>query len=89
MINLYGLIKMKKKRIIGKSAAETDLTVGAPLKVIIKFWVPMLLTCVLQQLYSAVDTMIVGQFLGKQALAAVGATGSVSFVIVGFWQISF
>ena len=84
MINLCGLIKMKKKRIIGKSAAETDLTVGAPLKVIIKFWVPMLLTCVLQQLYSAVDTMIVGQFLGKQALAAVGATGSVSFVIVGF-----
>lgn len=64
--------------------ADTDLTTGTPWKVILKFSIPILLTYLLQQFYSIVDTMVVGQFLGKEALAGVGATGSINFMIIGF-----
>jgi len=63
---------------------ETDLTKGSPWKVILQFSVPILLTYLLQQFYSIVDTMVVGRFLGKDALAGVGSTGSVNFMIIGF-----
>lgn len=61
-----------------------DMTVGSPLKLILGFAVPMLMGLIFQQVYSLVDTIIVGQFLGVSALAAVGATGSINFLIVGF-----
>ena len=61
-----------------------DMTEGAPLKLIIGFAIPMFLGFLFQQFYSVVDTVIVGQFLGMNALAGVGATGSVNFMIVGF-----
>lgn len=67
----------------GKSS-ELNLTVGSPFKLIIAFAVPMILGNMLQQLYNFVDTMIVGHFLGMNALAGVGATGSINFLIVGF-----
>lgn len=60
------------------------MTVGSPLKLILGFAVPMLMGLIFQQVYSLVDTIIVGQFLGVSALAAVGATGSINFLIVGF-----
>ena len=51
-----------------------DMTKGSPLKLILKFLVPVLLGCVFQQLYNMVDTIIVGKGVGSDALAAVGAT---------------
>lgn len=61
-----------------------DMTSGTPLKLIISFCVPMMLGNILQQLYNIVDAVIVGQYLGKSALGAVGATGSICFLIIGF-----
>ena len=61
-----------------------DLTVGSPLKLIVGFSIPIFLGMMFQQFYSFVDTMIVGQTLGVNALAAVGSTGSVTFLILGF-----
>lgn len=63
---------------------ELNLTEGSPFKLIIAFCIPMILGNMLQQLYSFVDTMIVGHFLGVEALAGVGATGSINFLIIGF-----
>lgn len=60
------------------------LTEGSPMKLILGFSIPMLAGLVFQQFYSLVDTIIVGQFLGVSALAAVGATGSINFLINGF-----
>jgi len=62
---------------------ERDLTVGSPFKLITTFAIPLILGNLLQQLYNFVDTMIVGHFLGVDALAGVGATGSINFLIVG------
>ncbi len=60
------------------------MTEGSPMKLILGFSVPLLFGYLFQQLYNLVDTMIVGQFLGVDALAAVGATGSINFLIIGF-----
>ncbi|MCQ2496774.1 MAG: MATE family efflux transporter [Lachnospiraceae bacterium] len=61
-----------------------DLTTGSPFRLIILFAIPMILGNLLQQLYNFVDTMIVGQFLGMEALAGVGDTSSINFLILGF-----
>ncbi|MCR5725637.1 MAG: MATE family efflux transporter [Treponema sp.] len=61
-----------------------NLTEGNPFSLIINFSVPVLLGYLFQQFYSVTDTIIVGKSLGVQALAAVGSTGSVSFLIIGF-----
>ena len=61
-----------------------DLTVGNPFALIIGFSIPIFLGLLFQQFYSMVDTMIVGQTLGVDALAAVGSTGSITFMVVGF-----
>lgn len=61
-----------------------NLTEGSPLKLIIAFSIPMILGNLFQQLYNFVDTMIVGHFLGIDALAGVGATGCINFLIIGF-----
>lgn len=61
-----------------------DMTVGSPMKLILGFSVPLLFGFLFQQFYSVVDTVIVGQFLGVNALASVGATGSINFMIIGF-----
>ena len=60
-----------------------DLTRGRPLTLILQFGIPILLGMLFQQLYNVVDTAIVGKFLGGNALAAVGATGSINFLVVG------
>ena len=60
-----------------------DLTDGRPLKQIVSFALPLLFGTLFQQLYSFVDTAIVGRFLGAERLAAVGATGSVNFLVIG------
>ncbi|HAC32511.1 MAG TPA: MATE family efflux transporter, partial [Treponema sp.] len=61
-----------------------DLTCGHPLKIIINFALPVFFGYLFQQFYNIVDSVIVGQFLGVDALAAVGATGSLHFMIIGF-----
>lgn len=60
------------------------LTEGSPIKLITGFAVPMLAGLLFQQMYALVDTIIVGQTLGDAALAAVGSTGSINFLINGF-----
>lgn len=61
-----------------------DMTVGNPLPLILKFSIPLILGNLLQQTYSLIDAAIVGQFLGINALASVGASSSVIFLILGF-----
>lgn len=61
-----------------------DLTKGSPVRLILGFAIPLLAGMLFQQLYSFVDTMIVGRFLGVTALAGVGATGSINFLVLGF-----
>lgn len=61
-----------------------DMTTGNPVKLILFFSIPLLIGNVFQQFYSMVDTIIVGRYVGVQALAAVGVTGSLSFLILGF-----
>lgn len=61
-----------------------DLTQGSPARLILGFAVPLLAGMLFQQLYNLVDTMIVGRFLGVTALAGVGATGSINFLVLGF-----
>ena len=65
-------------------AAEKDMTVGDPQKIILNFTIPVFIGNVFQQVYSMADTVIVGKFVGTKALAAVGATGTINFLILGF-----
>ncbi|RDY27725.1 MATE family efflux transporter [Romboutsia weinsteinii] len=60
-----------------------DMTKGSPLKIFIFFSIPLLIGNIFQQLYSMVDTIIVGRFVGVDALAAVGTTGSMFFLVNG------
>lgn len=68
---------------MSKSNAK-DMTSGKPMHLIVQFFVPLLLGMLFQQFYSMMDTIIVGRCLGVKALASVGATGSVNFMIIGF-----
>lgn len=61
-----------------------DMTKGSPIKLITLFAMPMLLGNIFQQFYNLADTAIVGNYVGVNALAAVGATGSLNFMIIGF-----
>ena len=62
---------------------ERDMTVGRPLPILLSFILPLLLGLLFQQFYSMVDTVVVGKSLGVEALAGVGSTGSISFLIIG------
>lgn len=61
-----------------------DMTKGEPFKLILSFSIPLLLGNIFQQFYSMVDTIIVGKIIGTHALAAVGTTGPLSFLVLGF-----
>ena len=61
-----------------------DMTVGKPSKLIIQFMIPMFLGNVFQQFYNVADSIVAGQFLGVQALAAIGSTGSLMFFVTGW-----
>lgn len=63
-----------------------DLTSGKPMRLILSFMTPILLGNLFQQLYSLCDTIIVGRIIDFKAFSAVGATGSISFLILGFVQ---
>lgn len=68
---------------MAKSNAK-DMTIGSPMRLILEFALPLLFGMLFQQVYSLMDTIIVGKALGVNALAAVGATGSITFLIIGF-----
>lgn len=68
----------------GKWIMELDMTKGKPSRLILKFMIPVIIGNIFQQLYNMVDTIIVGRFIGVKALAAVGATGTIMFLILGF-----
>ena len=61
-----------------------DMTTGNPVKLILTFSIPLLIGNIFQQFYSMADTVIVGRFLGVDALAAVGSTGAMAFLVNGF-----
>ena len=61
-----------------------NLTIGTPWKVITVFAIPLLIGNVVQQMYQVVDAMVVGRHLGVNALAAVGTTGAMMFLLLGF-----
>ena len=61
-----------------------DMTQGKPLPLLIRFAIPLILGSLFQQLYSFVDTAIVGRCIGSDALTAVGVTGSLNFLVLGF-----
>lgn len=62
-----------------------DMTTGSIFRHIIKFTIPIMIAGVLQTLYNAADTVVVGKFAGKEALAAVGSTGSAINLIIGIF----
>lgn len=62
----------------------TDMTVGSPARGILRFAVPLVLGYILQQMYQVIDAVIVGRWIGVGALAAVGASSSIMFLIMGF-----
>lgn len=63
---------------------QKDMTTGNPGKIIFEFTLPIFIGNVFQQFYNMADTMIVGKFVGTKALAAVGSTGTIMFLILGF-----
>ena len=67
-----------------KNNMTNDMTKGNPTKLILLFSIPLLIGNIFQQFYSMVDTIIVGRFVGVDALAAVGATSSMVFLVNGF-----
>ena len=69
------------------NSSTMDMTKGKPYKVIIAFAIPLMIGNIFQQLYSMVDTMVVGRFIGTNALAAVGATSPVVQLLINWWII--
>lgn len=61
-----------------------DLTHGSPTRVILRYSLPIILGNVFQQVYNAVDTVIVGRLVGYEALAGVGITTGLTFLVFGF-----
>lgn len=62
---------------------ETNMTEGRPLTLMLRFIFPLFLGNIFQQLYNMVDTIIVGRYVGDSALAAVGSTGTIFFMVIG------
>ena len=67
-----------------KMNAPADMTVGAPWKSILAFTVPMLIGNIAQQLYSTVDSIVVGKYIGDNALAAVGNGYEITLIFIAF-----
>jgi len=60
-----------------------NMTEGSPMRLIFNFSVPLLLGFLMQQFYNIVDMVVVGRFIGANALAGIGVTGSINFLIIG------
>ena len=66
--------------------AKMSMTEGTVWKILIRFAFPLLLGNLFQQLYNAVDSLVVGNFCGNEALAAVSSSGSMQHLLIGFFQ---
>lgn len=66
-----------------KNASAKDLTTGSAMQLILAFMLPLIFGLLFQQFYSMVDTVVVGKLLGVDALAGVGSTGSINFLVLG------
>ena len=64
---------------IVRTEKTNDMTTGNPVKLIIRFMVPMCLGNIFQQFYNIADSIVAGQFIGVDALAAIGSTGALMF----------
>ena len=63
-----------------------DMTIGDPKKIIISFAIPIFLSQLFQQFYNMADTLIVGNCLGTEALAAVSSSGPLIFLLISFFN---
>lgn len=70
---------------IKKLFQATDMTVGAPWRQIMIFTLPMLIGNIAQQLYNTVDSIVVGRYVGDNALAAVGSAGPIVNLLLVFF----
>ncbi len=70
---------------MASAAATRDMTKGTPWKLIVEFAFPVLLSQLFQQLYNTADSLIVGRFLGTEALAAVSSSGTLIMFLVSFF----
>ena len=68
-----------------KEKHDTDMTQGSIARLLLAFAVPLMAGNLFQQLYNTVDSLIVGNFVGKQALAAVGCTGPIINTLIGLF----
>lgn len=76
-----------RQRVLHRTQSATkDLTVGSPYRLIVRFALPLLLSQVFQQLYNTADSLIVGKFLGTEALAAVSSSGTLIFLLTSFFD---
>ena len=75
-----------RNRPVRKHTPTMNMTEGKPLKLLSVFALPLLIGNLFQQAYNLADSMIVGQMLGANALAAVGATGSISFLFFSIFN---
>ncbi len=80
---LFGGIERKMKQ---KKTKETDMTQGVIWKQLLLFALPLMVGNVFQQLYNTVDSIVVGNFVGKEALAAVGSVGPIINSLIGFFM---
>lgn len=82
----FFVAKHARERINRKimKSLQKDMTTGNPRKLIFDFTLPIFIGNVFQQFYNMADTIIVGKFVGTKALAAVGSTGTIMFLIIGF-----
>ena len=82
MSNLF--LKLKSR--LNAAPSSTDMTQGEPWKLLTSFALPVLFSQIFQQLYNTADSVIVGQFVGKDALAAVASSGNLIFMMTGFFM---
>lgn len=75
---------MKQETAPAVQNKTNDMTVGNPAGLIIRFMIPVCLGNIFQQLYNIADSVIAGQFLGVDALAAIGSTGALMFFVTGW-----
>lgn len=77
---------MRQRVLRGGEGMTRDLTVGSPYLLIVRFALPLLLSQVFQQMYNTADSLIVGKFLGTEALAAVSSSGTLIFLLTSFFD---
>ena len=75
-----------QKSTTNESNGTQNMTEGNIKKLVIRFAIPVMLSNLFQQLYNSVDSLIVGNFLGKEALAAVSSSGPLIFLLVSFFN---